>query len=47
MFDASPLLRADDVTQRDITDIVARYRKVLDQLDEPFPNPFILQDMLK
>jgi len=47
VFDASPLLRADDITQRDITDIVARYRKVLEQLDEPFPNPFILQDMLK
>jgi hypothetical protein len=26
--------------------MVGRYRKVLEQLDEPFPKPFILQDML-
>jgi hypothetical protein len=25
---------------------VRKYRKVLDQLDEPFPKPFILQDVL-
>jgi hypothetical protein len=27
-------------------DIVDRYRKLLEQLDEPFPKPFVLQDVL-
>ena len=47
VYDAAPVLRADDITHYDIDEVVNRYRKVLDQLDEPFPNPFILQDMLK
>ena len=47
VFDASPVLQADDITKSDITEVVGRYRKVLEQLDEPFPSPFVLQDMLK
>jgi hypothetical protein len=47
VFDASPVLQADDITKDDITEVVGRYRKVLEQLDEPFPSPFVLQDMLK
>jgi hypothetical protein len=27
-------------------DVVERYRKLLEQLDEPFPQPFVLQDVL-
>jgi hypothetical protein len=46
MLDASQVLREDTLTADDIADIVERYRKVLEQLDEPFPKPFILQDML-
>jgi len=46
VYDTSPVLRADEMTHYDITEVVGRYRKVLEQLDEPFPNPFILQDML-
>ena len=46
VLDASPVLRADDLTAEDLADVVKKYRKVLDQLDEPFPQPFILQDML-
>jgi hypothetical protein len=47
VFDASPVLHADDMMKYEVTEIVDRYRKVLDQLDEPFPNPFVLQDMLR
>ena len=46
VFDASPILQADDITKFEMNDIVKGYRKVLEQLDEPFPIPFILQDML-
>ena len=47
VLDGSPVLRADSITADDICEVVDRYRKVLEQLDEPFPKPFILEDMLK
>ena len=46
MLDASSVLRNDQLTADDIAQIVDRYRKLLEQLDEPFPSPFILQDIL-
>jgi len=46
VLDASQKLREDFLTQNDINDLVDRYRKVLEQLDEPFPKDFILKDML-
>jgi hypothetical protein len=46
VLDASPILRDDDLTAEDLATAVRKYRKVLDQLDEPFPKPFILQDVL-
>ena len=46
MLDASPVLRDDQLTADDLAEIVGRYRKVLEQLDEKFPKPFILQDVL-
>ncbi|NDC54203.1 MAG: hypothetical protein EBZ74_07875 [Planctomycetia bacterium] len=46
VLDASPVLRGDRLTADDIVDLVDRYRKVLEQLDEKFPQPFVLQDML-
>jgi hypothetical protein len=46
VLDASTILREDKLTADDIAEVVARYRKVLEQLDEPFPRPFVLQDML-
>ncbi|MFM7108314.1 MAG: hypothetical protein ACKOZU_06890 [Planctomycetaceae bacterium] len=46
VLDASAELRGDAITADDTADLVRRYRKVLEQLDEPFPKPFILQDML-
>ncbi len=46
-LDASEVLRNDSMTADDIKKLVDRYRKVLEQLDEPFPKPFILQDILE
>jgi len=46
VLDASPILRNDDLTAEDLSSVARKYRKVLDQLDEPFPQPFILQDVL-
>ena len=46
VLDASRVLREDQLVADDLAEIVGRYRRVLEQLDEPFPKPFILQDML-
>jgi len=46
VFDASKILREDQLTADDIAEIVGRYRKLLEQLDEPFPSPFILDDII-
>jgi hypothetical protein len=47
VLDASSVLRQDRLTADDLRDVVDRYRKLLEQLDEPFPKPFILQDVLE
>jgi hypothetical protein len=36
----------DVVSGEDLMDMIKRYRRILSQLDEPFPQPFILQDIL-
>lgn len=36
----------DQTTGEDLMDVIARYRRILGQLDEPFPKPFILQDVI-
>ena len=36
----------DVVTGEDLMEMIKRYRRVLNQLDEPFPQPFILQDII-
>ena len=46
VLDASPVLRADHIALDDINEVVDRYRKLLEQLDEPFPKSFPLQDIL-
>ena len=33
-------------TGEDLMDMIKRYRRILSQLDEPFPEPFILQDII-
>ncbi len=46
VLDAAPVLRDDQLVADDIAEIVDDYRRVLEQLDEPFPRPFVLQDVL-
>jgi hypothetical protein len=46
VLDGAPVLRADQLVADDISEVVGRYRRVLEQLDEPFPQPFVLQDVL-
>jgi len=46
VLDASEVLRKDSIVMDDMVEVVDRYRKVLDQLDEEFPKPFILQDVI-
>ena len=46
MLDASKVLREDPLTADDIAEVVNRYRKLLEQLDEPFPKSFVLQDVV-
>jgi hypothetical protein len=40
------VLREDALTRDDLQEIVDQYREVLEQLDEPFPSPFVLDDVL-
>ncbi|MCE9629245.1 MAG: hypothetical protein K8S94_00800 [Planctomycetia bacterium] len=46
VLDESKVLREDQLTADDIAEVVDRYRKVLEQLDESFPSAFVLQDVL-
>ena len=46
VLDDSDVLRKDAMTQEDIIEIIDIYRELLEQLDEPFPQPFILDDVL-
>ena len=46
VLDASKVLREDPLTADDIVEVVGRYRQLLEQLDEPFPSPFVLQDVI-
>ena len=46
VLDDSDVLRKDAMTQEDIIEIIDTYRELLEQLDEPFPQPFILDDVL-
>ena len=46
VLDASKVLREDPLTADDIAEVIDRYRKLLEQLDEPFPKSFVLQDVV-
>ena len=46
VLDDSDVLRKDAMTQEDIIEIIGTYRELREQLDEPFPQPFILDDVL-
>ena len=45
VLDGSEILREDTFMAEDLNELIDKYRKVLAQLDEKFPTPFVLQDM--
>lgn len=46
VLDKNPSLIPDQTAGDDLMDVIKRYRRILGQLDEPFPQPFILQDVI-
>ena len=46
VLDAAPILRNDTITNDEINEYITKYRRVLEQLDEQFPRPFTLQDVV-
>ena len=46
VLDAYPKLLEDTNLTDELANSIQRYRSVLDQLDQEFPQPFILQDVL-
>lgn len=46
VLDEFPTLVVDQTTGEDLIEVIRRYRRILSQLDEPFPEKFILQDIL-
>jgi hypothetical protein len=46
VLDAHKDLAADRTTGEDLMETIGRYRRILRQLNEPFPKPFILQDII-
>jgi hypothetical protein len=45
-LDAHKEYIADQTIVEDLMDVIDRYRRILGQLDEPFPKKFILQDVI-
>ena len=46
VLDGFPPLVADKTVGDDLMDVIKRYGKLLGQLDETFPDPFVLQDVV-
>jgi hypothetical protein len=46
VLDKYPAMARDDAAGDDLMDMVKRYRRLLGQLDQPFPEKFILQDVI-
>jgi hypothetical protein len=47
VLDRFPSLRDDPTTGDDLMEVIKRYRQVLDDLDESFPQDFILRDIIQ
>lgn len=45
VLDRFPTLVTDRTTGDDLMDVIKHYKRTLDQLDEPFPKKFLLQDI--
>jgi len=47
VFDQYPQMREPGAEGKETMDIVRQYRRILNQLDKPFPEKFILQDVVE
>ncbi len=47
VLDNFPSIVDDSITGDDLMDLVKRYRKILEEIDEPFPQDFPLRDIIK
>jgi hypothetical protein len=47
VLDQFPTVVDDTITGDDLLDVIKRYRKLLEELDEPFPRNFILRDIIE
>ncbi len=45
-LDKFPALFEDEITGSDLMDLIIQYQRILKQLDEPFPQKFILKDVI-
>jgi hypothetical protein len=46
VIDEAPGMVCDQTTRDELMDVIKRYRRILSQLDERFPEKFILQDVI-
>lgn len=46
VFDQFPVLIQDTITGDELLAVINRYKEILRKSDEPFPDPFVLQDLL-
>ena len=46
VLDRYPTMRQPEAEGSELMDMIRRYRRILNQLDEPFPEKFILQDVI-
>ena len=46
VLDAFPAIARDEIFRWELVEVIERYRGLLEQCHEPFPKPFILQDVL-
>ena len=46
VFDQYPMMLEDSITGDELLAVIDRYKEILRKSDEPFPEPFVLQDLL-
>ena len=47
VLDKFPSIVDDAATGDDLLDVIKRYRRILDEMDEPFPKDFVLRDIIE
>lgn len=47
VFDQFPRIRDDSTAGQNLIEVIVRYRDILNEIDEPFPQDFILRDIIE